>query len=202
MLSGKYVLGNFAKKRRKQVSCQSIPRWHFNSRFGRKYCFLLLILRHKHVYVPWIWWRLLLYPRRSYVWRGIWRVNRKERNKILNSVIQDDNLTDHHFFLSWRTVIYSIHCQRTLGSCCCLLVLSSQQCVGLILFLSTNTLPLLYPVLPYLYIIRYLAIIIFLARHLQPSFSLTVGPACRGMGNSIFATNRVLGVRLAAAIQS
>lgn len=30
---------------------------------------------------------------------GIWRVNKKERNKILNSVIRDDNLTDHHFFL-------------------------------------------------------------------------------------------------------
>lgn len=156
------------------------PRWHFNSRFGRKYCFLLLILRHKHVYVPWIWWRLLLYPRRSYVWRGIWRVNRKERNKILNSVIQDDNLTDHHFFLSWRTVIYSIHCQRTLGSCCCLLVLSSQQCVGLILFLSTNTLPLLYPVLPYLYIFRFLAIIIFLARHLNHLFHSRSVPPVEG----------------------
>lgn len=37
----------------------------------------------------------------------IWRVNKKEINKILNSVIQDDNLTDHHFFPppreSWLT---------------------------------------------------------------------------------------------------
>lgn len=107
----------------------------------------------------------------------IWRVNKKEINKILNSVIQDDNLTDHHFFPppreSWLTSPLQPSALQRVCQPSQPESIDASLWWGLLLLL--DMLLLLYPVpMPYFYI--YLAII-FIPRHTsQPSL-----PPCRSL---------------------